>query len=63
MLSPGIIIIGSHADLAKSSQELKEKSLVEERIAESRVKQLTYGVFVSMDCQKSKAKEASFFGP
>ena len=60
-VSSHVIIIGSHADLAKSSQELKEKSLVVERIAESRVKQLTYGGFVSMDCRKSKAKEARCF--
>ena len=55
--SSHIIIVGSHADLVKSSQELKEKSSLVESITESRVKQLTYGGFVSMDCidyQKTK---------
>ena len=35
--------------------------MVIESIAESRVKQVTYGGFVSMDCRKSKAKEARSF--
>ena len=59
--SSHIIIVGSHADLVKSSQELKEKSSLVESIAESRVKQLTYGGFVSMDCRLSKTKEARHF--
>ena len=41
--SSHVIIVGSHADLVKSPQELKEKSLLVESIAESRAKQLTYG--------------------
>ena len=56
-----VIIVGSHADLIKSSHELKEKSSLVESIAESRVKQLTYGGFVSMDCRESKSKEARHF--
>ena len=59
--SSHIIIVGSHADLVKSSRELKEKSLLVESIAESRAKQLTYGGFVSMDCRESKTKEARNF--
>ena len=54
------IIVGSHADLVKSSQ-LNEKSSLVERIAESKVKQLTYRGFVSMDCRESKSKEARHF--
>ena len=56
-----VIIVGSHADLVKSSHKLKEKSSLVERIVESRVKQLTYGGFVSMDCRESKSKEARHF--
>ena len=59
--SSHVIIVGSHADLVMSSQELKEKSSLVESIAESRVKQLTYGGFVSMDCRESKTKEARHF--
>ena len=59
--SSHVIIVGSHADLVKSSQELKEKSSLVESIAESRVKQLTYGGLVSMDCRLSKTKEARHF--
>ena len=59
--SSHIIIVGSHADLVKSSRELNEKSLLVESIAESRAKQLTYGRFVSMDCRLSKTKEARHF--
>ena len=59
--SSHIIIVGSHADLVKSSRELKEKSSLVESIAESRMKQLTYGGFISMDCRKSKTKEARYF--
>ena len=55
-----VIIVGSHADLVKSSRELMEKSSLVESIAESRVKQLTYGGFVSMDCRESKTKRSSF---
>ena len=58
--SSHVIIVGSHADLVKSSQELKEKSLLVEGIAESRAKQLTYGGFVSMDCRLSKTKQARY---
>ena len=59
--SSHVIIVGSHADLVKSSRELKEKSSLVEGIAESRVKQLTYGGFVSMDCRLTKTKEARHF--
>ena len=59
--SSHVIIVGSHADLVKSPRELKEKSSLVESIAESRVKQLTYGGFVSMDCRLSKTKEARHF--
>ena len=59
--SSHVIIVGSHADLVKSPQELKEKSSLVESIAESRAKQLTYGGFVSMDCRESKSKEARHF--
>ena len=59
--SSHVIIVGSHADLVKSSQELKEKSSLVESIAESRVKQLTYGGFVSMDCRLSKTRQAHQF--
>ena len=59
--SSHVIIVGSHADLVKSSQELKEKSSLVESIAESRAKQLTYGGFVSMDCRESKSKKARHF--
>ena len=59
--SSHVIIVGSHADLVKSSRELKEKNSLVESIAESRAKQLTYGGFVSMDCRESKSKEARHF--
>ena len=59
--SSHVIIVGSHADLVKSPQELKEKHSLVERTAESRAKQLTYGGFVSMDCRESKTKEARHF--
>ena len=62
--SSHVIIVGSHADLVKSSQVLKEKSSLVESIAESRVKQLTYVTyegFVSMDCRFSKTKQARHF--
>ena len=59
--SSHVIIVGSHADLVKSSQELNEKSSLVESIAESRVKQLTCRGFVSMDCRLSKTKEARNF--
>ena len=59
--SSHVIIVGSHADLVKSSQELKEKRSLVESIAENRAKQLTYGGFVSMDCRESKTKEARHF--
>ncbi len=59
--SSHIIIVGSHADLVKSPREIKEKSSLVESIAESRMKQLTYGGFVSMDCRWSKTKEARQF--
>ena len=59
--SSHVIIVGSHADRVKSSQELKEKSSLVESIAESRAKLLTYGGFVSMDCRESKTKEARHF--
>ena len=59
--SSHVIIVGSHADLVKSPQELKEKSSLVESIAKSRAKQLTYGGFVSMDCRESKSKEARHF--
>ena len=59
--SSHVILVGSHADRVKSSQELKEKCMVIESIAESRVKHLKYGGFVSMNCRESKAKEARSF--
>ena len=59
--SSHVIIVGSHADLVKSSQELKEKSSLVESIAENRVKQLTYGGIVSMDCRMSKTTKACRF--
>ena len=59
--SSHVIIVGSHADLVKSSQELNKKSSLVESIAERRVKQLTYGGFVSMDCRQSKTKQAHHF--
>ena len=59
--SSHIIIVGSHADLVKSSRELKAKSSLVESIAESRMKQLTYGGFVKMYCRESKNKEARQF--
>ena len=59
--SSHVIIVGSHADLVKSPQELKEKNSLVESIAESRAKQLTYGGFVSIDCRESKTKEARYF--
>ena len=59
--SSHVIIVGSHADLVKSPQELKEKSSLVESIAESRVKQLTYGGIVCMDCRLSKTKQARHF--
>ena len=59
--SSHVIIVGSHADLVKSSRELKEKSLLVESIAERRIKQLIYNGFAKMDCRESKTKEASHF--
>ena len=59
--SSHVIIVGSHADLVNSAQELKEKSSLVASIAVSRAKQLTYGGFVSMDCRESKSKEAHYF--
>ena len=59
--SSHVIIVGSHADLVKSSRELNEKSSLVESIAERRPKQVTYGGFVSMDCRESKTKKARHF--
>ena len=59
--SSHVIIVGSHADMVKSSQELKEKNSLVESIAESRAKQQTCRGFVSMDCRLSKTKEARYF--
>ena len=59
--SSHVIIVGSHADLVRSSQELKEKSTLVESIAERRAKQLTYKGFLSIDCRESKTKEARHF--
>ena len=59
--SSHVIIVGSHADMIKSHKELKEKNLLVENIAESRVEQLTYGGFVSMDCRLSRTKDAKDF--
>ena len=59
--SSHVIIVGSHADLVKSPQELKEKSSLVESIAESRVKQLMFKGFISMDCRESKSNEARHF--
>ena len=59
--SSHVIIIGSHADLIKSSHELNEKRLLVESIAKNRVKQLLYKGFLSMDCRQSKTKEARQF--
>ena len=59
--SSHVIIVGSYADLIKSSRELKEKSSLVESIAESRMKQMIYGGFVSMDCRLSKTKKARNF--
>ena len=59
--SSHVIIVGSHADLVKSSRKLNEKSSLVESIAESRAKQLTYGGFVSMDCRLSKTIKARHF--
>ena len=59
--SSHVIIVGSHADMVKSSRELKEKSSLVASIAESRANHLTYGGFVSMDCRLSKSKEAHHF--
>ena len=56
--SSQVIIVGSHADQVKSSQELKEKTSLVESIGESRVKQLTYRGFVGMDCRLSRTKQA-----
>ena len=56
-----VIIVGSHVDRINSTQELREKSSLVKSIAENRVKQLTYGGFVSMDCRQSKTKEARYF--
>ena len=59
--SSHVIIVGSHADLVKSSRELKERSSLVESIAESRMKQLSYRGFVSMDCRESKTEIARHF--
>ena len=59
--SSHVIIVGSHADLVKSSRELEEKSSLVESIARNRMKHLTYGGFVSMDCRESKTKQARYF--
>ena len=59
--SSHVIIVGSHADLVKSSQKLKEKSSLVEGIAESRAKKMTYGGLVSLDCRLSKTTEAHHF--
>ena len=59
--SSHVIIVGSHADLVKSTRKLKEKNSLVESIAESRMKQLTYGGFVSMDCRLSKTIQARHF--
>ena len=59
--SSHMIIVGSHADLVISSRERKEKSSLVESIAKRRVKQPTYGGFVSMDCRLSNTKEARHF--
>ena len=59
--SSHVIFVGSHADLVKSSQELKEKSSLVESTAQKRTKQLTYGGFISMDCRLSKTVKARHF--
>ena len=59
--SSHVIIVGSHADRVKSSRELNDKSSLVESTAESRMKQLMHGGFVSMDCRLSKTKEARHF--
>ena len=56
--SSHVIIVGSHADLVKSTKELKEKKSLVESIAESRAKQLMCIGFVDMDCRLSKTKAA-----
>ena len=58
--SSHVIIVGSHADLL-TLQELKERSSLLESIAESRVKQVTYKGFVSMDCRQAKGRDARHF--
>ena len=59
--SSHVIIIGSHADMITSSQELREKSFLAKSIAESRITRLTYGGFVSMNCCQSKSKAVNNF--
>ena len=59
--SSHVIIVGSHADLVRPSQVLKDKSSLVESIAENRAKQLTYGGFVSMDCRESRSNKARKF--
>ena len=58
--SSRMIIIGSHADLL-TLQELKKKSSLVKSIGQSRLKQLSYGGFISMDCRLSKTKDARHF--
>ena len=56
-----VVIVGSHADLVSSSQELQEKSSLVQKIADSRMKQLSYGGFLSMDCRQADTDEAQHF--
>ena len=48
-----LLIIGSHADLVQSSDEMEEKRLMLHKIANVRVKYQEYAGFVTMDCRKT----------
>ena len=56
-----VVIVGSHADLVNSPQELEEKSSLVQEIADNRVKQLSYGGFVTMNCCRADTDDACRF--
>ena len=47
-----VVIVGSHADLVKSNEEMKEKNLILQTLATTRVKHQEFGGYVTMDCRQ-----------
>ena len=49
-----VVIVGSHADLVKSSEEMEDKSSLLQEIATRRVKHQEYVGYMVMDCRPKK---------